>query len=55
MGLKSLFENHPGVVRLINPILLLEHGLQIANYTLGTLFWVMGLTCFSWREVTLSS
>ena len=30
-------------MRLQNPIVLLEHGLQIGNRPLSTLFWVMGL------------
>jgi hypothetical protein len=31
------------IIRLQNPILLLEHGQQITNVPLSTLFWVMGL------------
>jgi hypothetical protein len=40
-GVRRAFEEK--VVRLQNPILLLEHGMQIGNVNLGALMFVMGL------------
>lgn len=40
-GVERAFQEK--IVRLQNPILLLEHGMQLGNYVLSTLFFVMGL------------
>ena len=40
-GVERAFQEK--IVRLQNPILLLEHGMQLGNYVLSMLFFVMGL------------